>query len=125
MLDLEWNQQPEMLIEEYSFGRMVVDGRAYDFDLMICGDEVRDKWWRQEGHRLCLQDLAWIVNKNPPILVIGTGYFGRLQVPEPLVAELGRKGIRVETARTSEAVARINELCAAGEITGGAFHLTC
>jgi hypothetical protein len=114
-----------MVIEEYSFGRMVVDGRAYDSDLMICGDEILENWWRRQGHSLCLQDLSWILKKTPPILVIGTGYYGCLQVPEKLVAELGRNGISVETAKTSEAVTRVNELSTRGDIAGGAFHLTC
>ena len=41
----------ELKIETYSFGRMIIDGKKYGNDLMICGDSVKSNWVRKEGHR--------------------------------------------------------------------------
>lgn len=115
-----------MRIDEYHFGKMVIDGQAYDFDLMICGEELYQNWWRKEGHRLCLDDLKWMLERNPEILIIGKGNVGCMEVPNDVVEELDKRGIEVRTANTGQAVAIYNEI--AGKETrkiGATFHLTC
>ena len=46
-----------MNIEDYRFGRVVIDGRAYTSDVIVFPDRVKDNWWRNEGHELCPADL--------------------------------------------------------------------
>jgi len=42
------------MIEHYSFGRIVIDGKEYTKDLIIYPDKIRANWWRKEGHKLRL-----------------------------------------------------------------------
>ena len=114
-----------MIIENYAFGRMRIDGRVYTTDLMILSDgAVSADWWRPRGHAVDAADLQPVMDSAPELLIIGTGAYGRMRPDPALEKDLGARGIRLVTAPTAEAVAHFNRLhvdnrCAA------AFHLTC
>ena len=114
-----------MHIDEYEFGRMVVDGKAYRKDLILLPEGVREDWWREEGHSLSETDLADVFAVKPDVLVIGTGAHGIMGVPPAVCRALEQAGIQAIIERTGEAVERYNALAAAGARVAGAFHLTC
>jgi hypothetical protein len=113
-----------MKIEKYSFGKMVVDGTSYSSDVIIYPDHVDENWWRLEGHLLQMPDLEAIIETNPDIIVVGTGYMGVMKVPEEIGKELLKKNIHLFVARTGKAVEIYNER-PKGKKVIGAFHLTC
>ena len=49
-----------MRISLYDFGRIVVDGDFHTRDLIIHPDRIVGAWWRKEGHRLFVDDLATV-----------------------------------------------------------------
>ena len=114
-----------MHIDEYEFGRMVVDGKAHRRDLLLLPDGVRAEWWREEGHSLSRADLADVFEAKPEVLVIGTGAEGVMGVPPETRRALEEAGIRAIIEQTGSAVGRYNALAAAGTRVAGAFHLTC
>ena len=111
-------------IDDYSFGRIVIDGEVYGNDLIILPERVIPDWWRAQGHSLSPDDLEAVVTAAPARLIIGTGSFGMMRVPPETLAYLRDKGIETEVLKTKEACARFNELAAPGEIAA-ALHLTC
>ena len=114
-----------MRITAYDFGRIEIDGRSYTSDVIIALDRVFSPWWRREGHSLHVEDLSEVFRAGPAILVVGTGYYGRMQVPEETLACLEHDGIEVRVSDTREAVRVFNTL---GETTArvyAALHLTC
>jgi len=114
-----------MHIDEYAFGRMVVDGKTYRKDLLLLPEGVREGWWREEGHSLSEADLADVFDAKPDVLVIGTGAQGVMGVPPAVRRAIEQAGIRTIIERTGEAVGRYNAFAAAGARVAGAFHLTC
>ncbi len=114
-----------MKISDYSFGQIAIDGKTYTSDVIIATDKVTDNWWRKQGHSLHIDDLKTIVNANPDMLIIGTGYYGRMDVPEKTREYLTQKGIEVRQAKTGEAVKLFNELQKECAHIVAAFHLTC
>ncbi len=112
-------------IDDYHFGEMVISGKVYRSDLKIINGEVLPNWWRKEGHRLALEDIADVIQAQPEVLVVGTGAYGVMKVPEAVKKALEEKGIKLEAYPTAKAAARFNELFAAGKRVAGAFHLTC
>ena len=98
-----------MQIDAYEFGAIHVDGKTYRSDLILLPDRVSDNWWRKEGHCLYPEDLGEVVAAGPRILVLGTGYYGRMQVPEATRTYLESKGIRLHQAATREAVEKFNK----------------
>jgi hypothetical protein len=112
-------------IDGYSFGRIVINGTVYDSDVIICPDRVIDNWWREEGHSLSLKDLESVLMLQFDCLVIGTGMYGMMDVPNALHRDLTSRGIELVVASTGEACKRYNRIVSKDNTTIGAFHLTC
>ncbi len=110
-------------IEDYRFGRIVIDGHEQTRDVIILPDRVVSNWWRQEGHGLVLADLTDVLNELPGHLIVGTGASGRMRPDPETVDALRRRGVEVEVARTHDAVRLFNE--ADASTTAAALHLTC
>jgi hypothetical protein len=110
-------------LEDYSFGRLVVDGSEERQDVIVLPGRVVRNWWRRDGHALVLDDLADVLDELPPRLLVGTGAEGRMR-PDPQTLErLAERGIEVEVLPTGEAVRRYGALNPAE--TAAALHLTC
>ena len=110
-------------LENYSFGRVTVDGSEQSRDLIVLPDRVVTQWWRRDGHSLVMADLEDVLDSLPGRLIVGIGAHGRLRPDPDLIAELERRGIAVECLRTDAAVRRYGEL--EERQTAVALHLTC
>jgi len=114
-----------MPIDSYTFGSMVVDGKAYTADLILLPEGVRGDWWRRKGHSLSVADLQDVFAAKPEVLVVGTGAYGVMKVPGATRQALEEAGVEVVVEATGAAVERYNALLAEGRRVVGAFHLTC
>jgi hypothetical protein len=115
------------LIESYDFGVAVINGRRYTSDVIAFPERVIDRWWRKEGHRLCLEDLKEILEHKPQpeVLVVGTGYYGAMKVSPDVEKTLKSQGIELVVQPTREACQTFNEHLKSSRRVAGAFHLTC
>ncbi|MGB9722558.1 MAG: Mth938-like domain-containing protein [Chloroflexia bacterium] len=114
-----------MEIESYDFGRIVIAGRTYTSDLILLPDRVLPNWWRREGHELHPDDLKEVLEAHPQVLVVGTGYVGRMRILPQSEALLSVQGIRLIAQDTRAACRTYNELHRAGGQVAAALHLTC
>ena len=114
-----------MEINEYIFGKLVVDGQTFTNDVIITPEQVIDGWWREEGHRLDKADLAAVLEAKPDCLVVGTGYYGRMTVPQATVDYLQAKNIHLEYAPTKDAIEKFSQLQTRYARIVAALHLTC
>ncbi len=114
-----------MLITEYEFGRIAIADMTYTSDVIVAPEQVIDSWWRKEGHNLQIEDLDDILNAKPDMLIIGTGYYGRMHVPDETKQYLEEQGIKVLQAKTREAVTEFNQLQKEYARIVAALHLTC
>jgi hypothetical protein len=110
-------------LENYSFGRVTVDGREQTRDLIVLPGRVVSDWWRREGHSLAVEDLEGVLDELPGHLVLGVGAYGRLHPDPAVIAELERRGVEVECLPTDAAVRRYGELDE--RQAAAALHLTC
>ncbi len=114
------------MIEDYGFGHIRIGGREYRRDVIVRADgTVHSPWWRAEGHSLAVEDLEPLLDEPPGILVVGTGYHGRMAVPEETRAALEARGMEVRALPTREAVAEFNRLACRSGAVAAALHLTC
>jgi len=114
-----------IIVDDYSFGRIRVTGKEYTSDVIIYSNRVDSSWWRNEGHLLIPEDMSDILLDPPATLVIGTGYFGRMEVPAETLEKIRERGIGVFVARTKEAVGEFNRLQQQHGSAVAALHLTC
>ena len=112
------------MIEDYSFGRIVVDGAEYASDLIIYPDRVDDGWRREKGHKLKLKDLRDVLAAEPEVVVVGTGAHGIMRVSEKVRTRLAERGIELHAAKTAEACRIYNDLAPRRRMIA-ALHLTC
>jgi hypothetical protein len=109
-------------IEHYEFGQIRIAGQSYSDDVILLDREVVPGWWREEGHSLHREDLEKVIAFDPALLVIGTGAYGRMSVPRPVVNDLP---FPVEVHPTEEACRRYNALLDQKDRIAAGFHLTC
>ncbi len=114
-----------MRIEEFSFGKIIIDGNMYTNDVIVYPEKVRPEWWRDDGHNCQPEDIDEIINYGPELLVIGTGDQGRMQIPEDTRSVVGDHDIELISAPTPQAVNLYNEKTKNGIKVVGAFNLTC
>jgi len=112
-------------IDTYSFGRILVDGKAYSADLILYPDHIQENWRRKKGHFLEMDDLAGVTDVPCDALIIGTGANGAMKVAGDTTARLNRMGILWEAHATGKACDRFNALIQEGKQVIAALHLTC
>lgn len=114
-----------MRIDKFSFGSITIDSVQYGSDLLLLPPRVISSWWRREGHRLAVDDLAEVIAYRPDVLVVGCGVSNMMKVPESTIRDMESTAIRVELYVTPEAIERFRELEEKGEKVAAALHLTC
>ena len=114
-----------MHIDSYQFGKIVIDGTAYDSDCLILVDSIHANWWRKQGHVLAVEDLWRVIEAKPAVLVVGCGASELMKVSEDTESVLKREGIKLIALDTHKAVKEYNELTRKGENVAAALHLTC
>lgn len=114
-----------MVIENYSFGRIVIDKKTYHSDVIIFPDgRIKDSWWRETGHRLSEKDIEDLIETRPDIIIAGTGASGLMIPRKDLKEQLSQKGIEFRAAPSKKACKLFNELVGKKRV-GACFHLTC
>lgn len=109
-----------MQIEHYSFGSFVVDGKEYESDIKLVGNEVR--LWH--NHSLSLDDVKDVVNAKPSTIIIGTGSVGVVNVKQEIADFIKSKGIKLIIAKTAQACKLYNELSKKHNVAA-ILHSTC
>ncbi|MBI4321766.1 MAG: hypothetical protein HY675_25005 [Chloroflexi bacterium] len=113
------------MIEGYDFGRIVIDGKEYDSDVIVYTGHVDASWWRKEGHELHVEDIKETLDRvHPEVLVIGTGHAGRMTVLPETKDYLHLRGIDMIVEPTSMAVETYNRLSGSRKALA-ALHITC
>ena len=118
------------MIEGYDYGVLRIDGKEYHSDVIIYPDSslggcrVDGSWWRKEGHRVDRADVENVVKARPDVLVVGTGYYGCMEVPTETKELLKDAGIELCIEPTLQACDKYNQLKAVRKVAA-ALHLTC
>ena len=114
-----------MMIENFSFGNIVVNGITYTNDIKIIQGKVIPTWWRKSGHRVNIDDIQDIFDANPKILVLGKGKPGMMKSTRSLCEFLKQNDIDLIEEKTSKAIKTFNRLFKQDENVCAGFHLTC
>mgnify|MGYP006282970985 CR=1 FL=1 len=109
------------MIDSYSFGRYIIDGKEYTYDIKII--EGRVSTWR--NHDMKVEDILDLVEAQPEIIVIGTGASGVLKVKQEIADLIKSKGIELIIAKTGRACSEFNRLEKEGRKVCAILHGTC
>ena len=114
-----------MIVNEFSFGSITIDGIAYHKDIVIDNGTVykRDKS-ASKKHSNIFGHTPLSVEENIPwncrYMVIGTGHNSGLPVMQELYFLAQQKGVKIKVMTTPEAIKYIND-----PGTNLILHLTC
>jgi len=116
-------------ILEVSWGKLAIEGRSSPFkDAKLYPGGASEWDWRETGtsHGRGIQPAAVeeLLARGATVIVLATGYNGRLGVARKTTKMLEAAGVSCHIAETGEAVNLYNKL-AAREPAGGLFHTTC
>ena len=113
------------MITEFSFGKIVVNGRTYTSDIKIIDGQVISDWWRKKGHRVDIEDISDVLEAKPDILVIGRGTPGLLKSTASLREYLAACHVELIEKKTPKAIAAFNKLFRQGRKVAAGFHISC
>lgn len=114
-----------MVIEDYSFGSIRIDGNDYRTDVILYPDGIAE-WTREEGHYMQVSDAGPLLSRNPDILLVGTGSHGGMRVSTELGKSCEEKGVELIVGPTTEIWKTYNRLVGPGsKKVIAAMHLTC
>jgi hypothetical protein len=114
-----------MRVDEYEFGRIVIDGKTYERDLIVTEGHIRrrkkggsKKLKSRYGHTPLSEheELPW----ECTTLVVGTGFYGGMPVTDGVREEAQRRGVSLVEMPTTQALQHLND-----EKTCLVLHLTC
>jgi len=114
-------------ITHYSFGKMTIDGKDHDGDLIILPNGKINNWSIDLGsHMLNADDLVPLITEGIKTVIIGIGNSGAVELSDDaqdLLDRLKKKGLRIFVEKTATAVKQFNETPKEGLLA--CFHLNC
>jgi hypothetical protein len=123
---------PEGPIEEFTWGRFIILGKAHSDlgegvgkDIRLIDNDVTE-WKERKGHHLIPDMVTGIFEKNLTTLIIGIGVDSAVEVPSETRKYIQVKGIgRLILLPTPEACGMYNHLIRSGNRVGLLAHGTC
>ena len=116
-------------IEKTEFGCIRVEGKTYDYDLLIRLDgslHKRKKKLSKElygtSHILSLTEAEFVYEAGTQRLIFGSGQYGYCKLSPEAEAYLNEKNVTVALLPTPEAIEEWNR--SEGKVLG-LFHITC
>ena len=113
------------MITDFSFGKIVVNGKTYTDDIKIVRGQVISDWWRKRGHRVDVEDIADILESEPDTVVIGKGSPGLMKTSNHLRESLVTNNIVLIEKKTPKAIEVFNKLFQEGRKVAAGFHISC
>jgi hypothetical protein len=129
-VDLSRAQRARTKVDDFSFGRVRVDGEIYEHDVVLAGGKVSkrrkkpSKRFRDQfGHTpLSLdEDIPWSCER----LIVGTGAYGNLPIMADVTREAERRGVELVVLPTALAIDEVNHAARSGRRTNAILHVTC
>mgnify|MGYP005848209741 CR=1 FL=1 len=105
------------------WGKLNVGGSVYERDVVLMGDEVAP-WSREKLHVVSTRDLERVLQYRPEVLIFGTGFGERMEVPEEVHTTLVARGISTVVLPTQQACIHYNHHLGRRKVAA-CLHLFC
>lgn len=113
----------EIAINHYSFGKIIVNGKTHENDIVIFADSTVQDWRAQVNHSIQLIDVMELMTGPVKKLIIGIGSNKGCSVTDDIVKYTASKNIELHILDTYEAVKLFNASSKDG--LAACFHVNC
>jgi hypothetical protein len=118
-----------MKIEATAFGSITIDGRTYEFDVIIrrSGEIIKRKKKLSKkvygtSHKISKAEAKFVYEKGCKELILGTGQYDSVRLSKGAAAYFEKKGCHVIAQPTPDAIHAFNR---SRKDAVGLFHVTC
>lgn len=118
-----------MRIESTEFGSITIDGKRYEFDVVVrmSGEITKrkkklSKKYYRTSHMISKDEAKFVYEKGCEQLILGTGQYGNVKLSKEATEYLDKKHCEVIAQPTPEAVDSFNK---SEKDRIGLFHVTC
>jgi hypothetical protein len=116
-----------MRIEDFSFGRITIDGVTYEHDVVIDHGKIRKRDKKpskkfRDAYAHTPLSVAEAIPWKCRRLVVGTGAYGDLPVMDEVKQEADRRDLELVLLPTAEAIKALQK---APRHTNAILHITC
>ncbi|TKJ17119.1 hypothetical protein CEE44_01120 [Candidatus Woesearchaeota archaeon B3_Woes] len=111
------------MIENFTFGKIVIDGENYE-DIKIIGDRVLP-WHYIIHHTVTQQDIVEIFGDDPEYVVIGIGTSRDVHVDKDVIELAKERNINLVIEDSEKACQKYNKLKQEGKKVNAIIHSTC
>lgn len=112
------------MIGSYSFGKFVIDKKEYRSNVTLINDKAKEHRYLP-NHELKLDDFLPLINAKPSYIIIGTGAYGVVKVPDEITEYIEKQGIKLIIEKTGAACKTYNQLVKEGKKVAAFLHDTC
>lgn len=110
-------------IDFYSFGRIIINGKLYEKDVLILpNNSIVQRPMPKGTHVICFSEFENILKEKPKVIVVGTGKSGCAELETGLKEKIKKQGIKLIVQITDEAIKTFNEC---KDKKAALLHLTC
>lgn len=113
----------EIAITHYSFGKIIINGSAYENDVAIFSDSTVKNWYPQVNHAIQLIDIKELITGTTKTLIIGIGANKGCSVTDEIIEFADSNNIELHLLDTYEAVKLFNSSPKEG--LAACFHVNC
>lgn len=112
------------MIDNYKFGVFIIDKKEYKTNILLLDAEVKPAEYLHE-HELKIDPFIEMVEFRPSYIIIGTGAYGVIKVPQEIIDYIEKRGIKLLIEKTGDACKEYNSLLKAGIKVAAFLHNTC
>jgi hypothetical protein len=112
------------MIDSYTFGHFIIGAKKFDSNVKIIQDKAV-KYRYFENHIIELNDFTDFIEKKPEYIIIGTGAYGVLRVPDEIKEYIESAGIKLIIEKTGDACDTYNNLIKKNKKVCALLHDTC
>ena len=119
-----------MHISKIKWGKIEIAEKKYH-DILVYGDTVEErdypklKEYFDTSHEIGKWEVEKLFSNDPEVIIIGTGWFGIVKIPDGMKEEAEKKGIKLKILKSNKAVSEYNKLIDSNKAVNALIHSTC
>ncbi len=110
-------------IDSVKWGELKIDGKLYYSDMYVYWDGKAEM--RKKSHLFDMDEFVKLLQKDPKIIVVGTGFNGVVKVPEEVSQMAEDKKVELFLETTPKAAEVFNAFAGEGKKVIAVLHSTC